>query len=197
MNVQPMTDAKVLSPHAAFAALNVLMVYEDLATGHRVMRVFDALQHRFHKAIQFHTDMWKLDILSCPSMGRMAAQDARDADLILVSVHSPELLPEAVQNWFKHGVAQRGRNHGTLIALLSTNHSETAQVTEPYAFLEHVASEARMDFSVVLMDEGQTDMPVNRVASDIEEPPPVLENACRKYAHPQVDLVHAPPLRQP
>lgn len=183
MKAQPVNQARRSARVSASPCVKVLMVYEDLSTGHRAMRVLDSLHHLFGKEVCLQSNMWKFDILGCPSMGRMAAQDALEADVIIVSAHGADPLPEEVKTWFDQWLGARGRHGGALVALLGDGHSDSPVLEETRVFLEQKARLSHLDFSAVVADEQEPDLPGNWVADDSEKPPAPLESYCRRYAH--------------
>ena len=171
------------TPPLLSPSLKVLMVYEDLDTGNRVMRVLDSLQHRCGNEVFFQTEMWKSDILGCPPMGRMAAEAALETDVIIVSAHGSAPLSDEVKAWFKMWIGNRKQHSATLVALLNDSRGTFGSPEETRGFLQQIAWEGRMDFFVIATEEAETDLPSRREANRGEQPPPVLEWLCRRNAH--------------
>ena len=179
--IEGATGASVAHPTCG---INVLMLYENLATGNRVMRLFDALVHRCGREVSFQSDMWKFDILTCPSMGRLAAEDAVKADLIIVSAHGDESLEESVQSWFRAWTGHRGKHAAALVAVLNHTRHTYPVAQETKLFLEEMARAGRMEFFAIVTEEEELDLPLRREANSDDKPPAVLESLCRKNAHP-------------
>lgn len=186
MKAQPATRLKPLSTDPAHPGIKIVMVYEDLGTGNRVMRVFDALTQRCGKDIVLQHDMWKFDILGCSSMSRMAAEDAGEADVVIVSAHGADPLPDEVKAWFKEWIKNRSPRPAALVALLDDGPCACSELDETKAFLQEIAKEGRMEFMSVITDEEEPDMPVQRVANEGDEPPADLEKFCREHARPML-----------
>ena len=163
--------------------VNVLMLYENLAAGNRVMRLFDALVRRCGREVFFQSDMWKFNILSCPSMGLLAAEDAIKADVIIVSAHGDEPLEESVKSWFQAWTGHRGKHATALVAVLNNAHHPYPVVQETKIFLEEMARTAHMEFFSILTELDELDLPLRRDCTSDDQPPPVLESLCRKNAH--------------
>ena len=171
------------SPSPLSPCIQMLMVYEDLDTGNRAMRVLASLQHRCGKEMLFQTEMWKSDILGCPSMGRMAAEAAVETDVIIVSAHESAPLSDEVKAWFKTWIEHRGRHPAALVALLNNSCGTVPSPGETRGLLQQIAGEGRMDFFTIATEEEMTDLSGRREAHCDELPPPVLEWLCRKNAH--------------
>lgn len=174
--------------------IKVLMLYADLTTGNRVLRTFDALLHRCGKEVQFQSDMWKFDTLRTESIRRLAAKDAEEADLILVSAHGAEPLPDEVKAWCANWVVNRPKHPSALVALVDNSHSPLAGPDAPESYLQAVARQAEMDFFSVEAEE-EDDLPFRRDAGEGNQPPPMLEAFCRKNAHPPAPA--SSPLKPP
>ena len=155
--------------------IKLLMVYEDLDTGNRVLRAVDALQHRCGKEVFLQSEMWKSEILGCSSMGQMAAEAAAEADLVIVSAHGAQPLPDEVSVWFQAWVNRRKSRPAALVALLNNSHAGFGVSDEPRGFLQQMAHDGQMDFFTILTEEEESDLPGRREANRDEQPPPVLE----------------------
>lgn len=192
VNSQPeLTQTRRVSTSKAAipsSAIQVLLVYEDLATGNRVMRIMDSLSHRLGKGVVVRSDMWKFDVLNCASMGRIAAGDAQEADVIVVSAHGAEVLSDEIRSWFQQSLANRRKRSGALVALLAHTEEEPGRTDQTMAFLADLAKRSHMDFSAVVTGEEETDLPTRRVADDLEEPPPSLEEFFRRFIHPRTGI---------
>src|SRR5437764_6116176 len=107
--------------------LNIVTFFEDVATGKRGKQVSDYLGAHLGSEFEFNHQVWKLDVLSTPSLRELAAKDAAEADIIIVSVRGDRPLAPEVKSWLDVWVAQ----HGTPIALVALfdpefKNSETA-----------------------------------------------------------------------
>jgi len=61
--------------------------------------------------------MWLLNELRQPRLRAIAAGDAAGADLVIVSVHHSQRLPEEVTLWIDQWLACKGRRRTVLLAL--------------------------------------------------------------------------------
>jgi hypothetical protein len=51
--------------------------------------------------------MWKFDVLALPKLREMAARDAAEADIIIVSAHGAIELPTEVKLWAEEWLAEK------------------------------------------------------------------------------------------
>lgn len=94
---------------------NVVIVYEDFETGKNAKRTYDYLASNLGDDCEFSNQMWKFDVLSLPKLARIAAQDAVEADIILVATHGGQ-LPRQVKEWLE-AWASNGTKALALVAL--------------------------------------------------------------------------------
>lgn len=123
--------------------LNVLIVYEDFAAGKYAKNMYDRLAEQLGWSMRSVCQMWKFDVLAVPKLREMAAQDAVEADVIIVSVHGANQLPPAVQDWFELWVSQD--YHAIALVALSAEceHDEANMVRSQLA---EVARRGRIKF---------------------------------------------------
>ena len=121
---------------------NVVIAYEDFETGKQAKKTYDFLVQNLGHECRFTNQMWKFEVLSIPKLREMAARDAGQADIVLVSCHGDELPPE-VKAWIELWVAEP--NHPlALVALFGDKKSPRIQETRSY--LESVAKRGQMEF---------------------------------------------------
>jgi len=126
-------------------ALNIVTLFEDVATGKRGKQVYDYLSGHLGAEFEFNHQVWKLDVLSTPSLRELAARDAADADIVIVSVRGDRPLAPEVKSWLDVWIGQ----HGTPIALVALfdpeyKHCEVALSIRHY--LEDISKNGQMDF---------------------------------------------------
>src|ERR1700730_16057878 len=78
---------------------NVVIAYEDFATGKQAKKTYDLLTENLGHDCQFNNQMWKFDVLGIPKLREMAAKDAVTADVIIISCRGGGHLPNPIKNW--------------------------------------------------------------------------------------------------
>jgi hypothetical protein len=119
-----MESARMELPPAPSAAepnpvFNVVIAYEDFETGKHAMKTYDFLVEHLGQDCQFSNQMWKFDVLSIPKLREIAANDAAQADIIMVSCHGESELPNHVLQWIDSWVSAEG-NPIVLVALFDS-----------------------------------------------------------------------------
>ena len=132
--------------------LNIITLFEDVATGKRGKQVYDYLEGHLGGDFEFNHQIWKLDVLGTPSLRELAAKDVAEADILIVSVRGDRhLLPE-VKSWLDVWVGQRG-SPIALVALFDANYKHTECALEIKHYLEEVSQSGQMDFFCEPTDE--------------------------------------------
>jgi len=160
----------------------VLILYDDREAANHVMRAFHLLSQHCGGDVAFHTDMWKFDTLRSASIARLAADDALNAHVIVVSAHGSDDLPQEVKDWFPSWKGARNGRPGALVAVLDHTSKAFQDMNAAHACLHALAQEGNLEFIPMFVEEEETDLPTHHAASDSEEPPPPLERFCRKVA---------------
>src|SRR5579859_2954435 len=123
----------------------VLVIYEDFAAGKHAKETYDFLANRLGREFEFKNLMWKFDVLGHPKMKEMAAHDALEADLIIVSTHGIGELPEEVKSWMDLWVEQPG-NTMALVMLVDRPKSMLDDHEFIRSSLQAAADQAGIEF---------------------------------------------------
>jgi hypothetical protein len=125
--------------------LNIITLFEDVATGKRGKQVYDYLENQLGQDFEFNHQIWKLDVLGTPSLRELAAKDVASADILIISIRGDrQLLPE-VKSWLDVWVGERG-SPIALVALFDKKFKHSPSAIEIRSYLEEVSRSGRMDF---------------------------------------------------
>lgn len=123
---------------------NVVIAYEDFETGKHAKETYDFLVSHLGKECRFSNQMWKFDVLGIPKLREMAAKDALNGDIIIVSCHGAHPLPSEVKLWINSWMEMPG-NAIALVALFGSGDACSAR-EQTRAYLAEVARCSRMEF---------------------------------------------------
>jgi hypothetical protein len=126
--------------------LAVLTAFEDSVTGMRVKEFCQGLTHRLGQQCQIIERVWLFGTLRLRELREIAAQEASEADLIVISVHQTEDLPDEVKSWIDLWLRRKGSRQAVLVALLDPPYEGASGSTE--AYLKEVARRGGMEFLV-------------------------------------------------
>ncbi len=126
--------------------INVVTAYEDFATGKRAIATYSNLVLRLGHEFQFRANMWKFDVLQHPKLQDMAASDALEAEVIIISTHGEGDLPDGVKDWIRRWVGPKIKKPRALIALSDPPEVGVVTPGSIRAYLRQVAREGKMDF---------------------------------------------------
>jgi hypothetical protein len=121
---------------------NIVIAYEDFETGKHAKKTYDYLVEHLSTECEFTNQMWKFEVLSVAKLRHMAVKDAVDADIILVSAHGQNDLPEEVKAWIEGWLAEPHQ----AIALVGLFNQDESLDNPARDYLERIARRGNMEF---------------------------------------------------
>jgi hypothetical protein len=109
------------------STLNVVVAYEDFLTGKKAKETCDFLAENLGTTCQVNNQMWKFDVLSILKLRDMAVNDALQADIVMVSCHGGDELPEAVREWLRAWL-ERAPEAIALVGLFDCTPEQSAHI---------------------------------------------------------------------
>lgn len=122
----------------------VSAVHEDSATGARADEFCQTLARSLGRNCRIAKEMWLLTELRTAQLRSIAAREAAAADLIIISVHHAEALPEEVKSWIELWLKQKGSRPAVLLALFDPLYLGTSSSIQVY--LREVAKRGNIEF---------------------------------------------------
>jgi len=126
--------------------VTAVVVYEDLVTDVRASEFCGAVSKHLGPKIEITRLMWLLNELRLPRLCAIAAGDASLADLLIVSLHHTETVPQGLKAWVEQWLGKGTHRPILLLALLDSAHSGISATLR--AYLHSVADAAHMEFLV-------------------------------------------------
>ena len=126
--------------------LTLLAAFEDSATCTRVKEFCQGLSRDLGPECKIMQHVWLFNTLRVRELQEIAAEEASVADLIIISVHQGESLPDEVRSWIDLWLEQKGPRRAVLLALLDPAYERSSGSIRRY--LEEVARRGGMDFLV-------------------------------------------------
>jgi len=127
-------------------AIKAVILYEGTSTGQRAMITCKRLIRRLGQDFEFETSLWNFDVLCLPVLKQMAAQDAADANLVIIATHGQRVLPREVRFWLKSWLSQKREGIRALVALLASAGGESTGKSYLLDYLQEAAQNANIDF---------------------------------------------------
>jgi len=124
---------------------NVVVVYEDFATGKRAKKTYDYLVANLGQDCHFSNQMWKFEVLSIPKLREMAAKDATAADVIIISAHGDTELSADVKAWIETWLSD-GTDAMALVALFDGGQDNPVVLENTKTYLAAVAARGNLEF---------------------------------------------------
>ena len=140
------TDAEVWQRWKEAKRLALLATFEDSVTGMRVKEFCQGLSRNLGQQCQIIEHVWLFSTFRMRELQEIAAEEASTSDLIIISVHQAESLPDEVKSWIDLWLGRKGTRQGVLLALLDPVYEGASHATE--AYLQEVARRGGMEFLV-------------------------------------------------
>ncbi|MEQ2009406.1 MAG: hypothetical protein ABMA26_21705 [Limisphaerales bacterium] len=96
---------------------NVILVYEDQASALRGLSLYQRLVSELGIDCDFNLNVWKFAVLGLARLDEISAEQASDADLVIVCTRDESVPPAHVRSWFQRWVEMKGRNDCALVVL--------------------------------------------------------------------------------
>lgn len=126
--------------------LAVLTAFEDSVTGMRVKEFCQGLSRGVSHQCQIVEHVWLFSTFRLRELREIAAEEASEADLIVIAVHQAEGLPDEVKGWIDLWLRRKCSRQAVLVALLDPPYEGASSSTE--AYLQEVARRGGMEFLV-------------------------------------------------
>ena len=124
--------------------LALLATFEDSETGTRVKEFCQSLSRRLGEQCQLIEHVWLFSTLRLRELQEIAAEEAAAADLVIISAHRGDGLPDEVKGWIDLWLPQKGARNTVLLALLDPTYEGSRDSLESY--LQEVAAKGGMEF---------------------------------------------------
>ncbi|HUD47014.1 MAG TPA: hypothetical protein VMR33_09290 [Candidatus Baltobacteraceae bacterium] len=124
--------------------MGVFIAYEDVAAGKRAKETCDVLAEGLGGDWILDTQVASFKALRIPKLRHVAAVEAANSDIILISCHDRK-LPAGVNQWLQLGLARRG-GPMALVALFSCPRAGASHAITAETYLAGMATQGRLQF---------------------------------------------------
>jgi hypothetical protein len=130
-------------------ALHLFLLYEDSLTNARAETFCRIILNEMPEPVQLVKRSWMVNELRMPRLRLIAAHEAASSQIIILSLRHAEALGKEIENWLATWISTRPGNRSaphpeTLVALFDPVY--TGDSSSMHAYLEHVASQANLQF---------------------------------------------------
>ncbi len=158
----------------------VVIAYEDYPTGARAKTTYDYLLRAFGRDCEFDHTMWRFDALRIPELRQIAANEAAQADMIILGVWSRSLLPVEVKTWTEQWLQQKSSRLSTLTVLIENHPGGCAKTAASILdYLRDVSQRGQMDFfsQIINAPESARGSSARRTANGATRITPAFDDA--------------------
>jgi hypothetical protein len=125
---------------------SVVVIYEDATTRQRAMDACDFLMQQLWLEVEFDFHWWRADFLEHAPMAQAAAEQAVNADFVIVSSKAENEPSSTMKAWFESWIEDRHGRDGALLDLTTTGLTDTGNIWPTAMFLRGVARRAMLDY---------------------------------------------------
>ncbi len=122
----------------------VTAVCEDCSTSARADAFCQTLSRYLSPNCKISKGSWLLSELTPLQLRSVAAGEAAQADLVIISIHHAESLPKGMENWIDLWLGQKGNRPTVMLALFDSLHLGSS--TSIRTHLEGLAKTENMEF---------------------------------------------------
>jgi hypothetical protein len=144
MNAELNISEEVSDSCVETATTKILLAYRDPDHERLGRKYCDLISEHHYLPSQPDISEWKFEMLACPGMDKMAAEEALHAGLVVIATSCGDDLPKPLKKWITSWCSQTRRANGTLVVLLSECPGYSEAHWSDYAFLETQAERCGM-----------------------------------------------------
>ena len=124
----------------------LLAAFEDSATGNRVKEFTQVLSRDLGAQCSVIEHVWLFNTFGLLELQEIAAEEASASDLVVISMHQADTVPDGVKGWIDLWLQRRARQTAILLALLDADYEGVSSPVE--AYLQQAARRGGMEFLV-------------------------------------------------
>lgn len=146
MKTSPVLSAAPSQPREGpLAVLSALIAYDTLAAEQNAFHVLSNIVADHQHEFDFQARPWRFDLLADPDWRNLAAVEAIDVDLLIISTATAPVLPQSIRTWLTACTARKQNRSGALVALLGPPPGSGPSASD-LEFLREAATDAGLEF---------------------------------------------------
>ncbi len=126
--------------------LNVVVAYGDSFAGKRAKAVLDRLVQQLGRKVLLKCNLWKFNVQETPQLNKLAANDALEAQMIIIAAHEGTELSGPMKQWLADWLLDRDVASAALVAVLDYGHQAGGNQTPVSSYLKKLAEVGSLDF---------------------------------------------------
>lgn len=168
--------------------MKVVIAYEGFEAGVEAMELFQRLVSELMPDAESELDLWRCELLGIPDIRKTAAAEARDADMIIVSLTEDHPLPPELLAWMELWIDAKPGQHSALVVLFRESPRNPAHPPCSRAAIERLAFRGQMR---LLLREACGAGASRRLADSIDEKGSAMTETLRNC----LNVGQTPPVR--
>jgi hypothetical protein len=135
----------------------VLVLHEDLPTGLRASAVFQKVKNGLGADFRSRIHWWRFAMLQEAELAQSALQQAKQADIVFLAMHSDRNLPTDVRNWLLKWLGTKDYKSCVLVVSLDSSAQDLLESNSTFNFLRKITAALEVD---LLLHLGSTPLMV-------------------------------------
>jgi hypothetical protein len=140
------TNREIAAVESFRSMLQVVIVYDSRASLIKAQELQFRLVRGCGGEVNFQGSSWNFVLLANSQLSRQAANEATEADIIIISASATEQLPSHIESWVRDWLASVKHKKAALVALLETELESTLELQCVRDRLQCLAKESQVDF---------------------------------------------------
>src|SRR6266702_5644572 len=129
-----------------FPALHAVVAYNNFDSGIRAKEILDRLARALGSQLTMNISMWKFDVLELDKLQDLAANDAVEADIIIISTSGAGELSPGVQQWVERWLCRKQPESSAFVSLNEADPDGTAESPAVSEYLQTIANRGNLSF---------------------------------------------------
>lgn len=114
--------------------LNVIVIYDEVASAHRAMAVVAHLSHDSQGQVEFKPEFWRIDLLKQSEWRFAAAKDLLEANLIIITTRDGAGLEPQTNAWLEECLVSRNDPYIAMLSLYGSCQAWSISLRDAHRF---------------------------------------------------------------
>jgi len=126
--------------------VNVLVAYEDFASGTRAMGILKRIDNQCGQPGQLIHMMWRFDVVADADYFDHAVREALASDIIVIATREGKSLPQRIRDWIARWLLMKTERPLALVAALDYPPAKASKEVHVLPYLSKLAQYGKMEF---------------------------------------------------
>lgn len=130
----------------------MVVIFEDFTTGRRAQQVCLEIAQAIHCGCASRVGAWTFQMLKVPTLSTLAAQEAAQADLLVLAPHDASALPPEILKWVQSFLRPRSIGPRALLVLSGVAQESDEPESPLKGQLQELADQFQLPFRLLHLE---------------------------------------------